>query len=243
MEDKNSLNLSAYERLLADKEEANMHYIAECIHEMDYEINDFIDIPSDIEDDMVAFCKSKDKENERKKNEKNIYVFLRRCAVLLLCFGIVGGVSIISVDAWRAEFTKLIMQQGKGYVTLSPTDIGELENWNNYYFLEQLPYGYELSYCASTPDNKQIYFSNGTGTIALFQYDASTKFFIDSETANNESVSVRNKDALYSEDDENLTKEIIWLDGLYSIVLYCEGDESIKKDDLILLAEKITFIK
>ncbi len=245
MNEKNFQQQNAFEKLLTEKEEANMRYISECIHEEYYStaVED-IEIPADIDENLIAFCREKDKEEKnRKHRQKNVYIAMRRCAIALICFGLIGGFSISSVDAWKLRFLDLFVIEEDDHISIKPTDIEEFEKWDNYYCLSLIPDGYEVSYCEERGTNRQIYYSNNSGLIAVFQYDAGASANIDNETVQYEKLTVRNLDAYYFEDHVNLSRTLVWLEGEYLLRVYCEGDESIKKDDILSMAENILFVK
>ncbi len=233
---------NTFEKLLKEKDDANMRYISECIHEEYYSVEfEDIEIPADIDENIVSFCRKKDREKEKADKKKSFYIVLRRCAVFLLCLGIVGEISISSVDAWKLRFTNLFALEEEDHTVISPTDVWQIEEWDNYYCLNSIPDGYEMIYCEERENSKQVYYSNDIGTIALFQYDAGTNSNFDNDTTGYEKVTVRNLDAYYFAGKDRTSQIILWMEGNYLLKLCCEEDDEISKEDMLNMAETISF--
>lgn len=242
MNEKNISQHDSFEKMRKEKEDANMRYISECIHDEYYSADiENIEIPADIDADLIAFCRKKDEEYENRHRKKKAYIALRRCAVFLICIGIVGGVSVSSVDAWKLRFTNLFAFEEEDHTEFSPTDVNEIEEWNNYYYLNLVPDGYELVYCEERVNSKQVYYSNDIGTIALFQYDAGTNSTFDNDTTGYEKVTIRNLDAFYFEDKDSMIQTVLWMEGEYLLKLWCEEDGEVSKEDVLHMAENISF--
>ena len=65
MSEKNISHHDSFEKMRKEKEEANMRYISECIHDEYYSADiENIEIPADIDANLIAFCRRKDKEYE-----------------------------------------------------------------------------------------------------------------------------------------------------------------------------------
>ncbi len=242
MSEKNISQHDSFEKMRKEKEDANMRYISECIHD-EYHSADIenIEIPADIDADLIAFCRKKDEEYEKRHRKKKAYIALRHCAVFLICIGIVGGISVSSVDAWKLRFTNLFAFEEEDHTEFSPTDVNEIDEWNNYYYLDPIPDGYELVYCEERELSRQLYYSSDAGTIALFQYDAATNSNFDNDTIGYEKVAVRNLDAYYFEDKDSVSQIILWMEGEYLLKLCCEGDVKISKEDILHMVETILF--
>ena len=232
----------SFEKMRKDKEDANMRYISECIHDEYYSADiEKVVVPADIDADLIAFCRKKDEEYENRHRKKKAYITLRRCAVFLVCVGIVGGISVSSVDAWKLRFTNLFAFEEDDHTKFSPTDVNKIEEWNNYYYLNPVPDGYELIYCEERENSKQVYYSNDIGTIALFQYDAGTNSTFDNDTTGYEKVNIRNLDAYYFEDKDNMSQIVLWMEGEYLLKLCCEKDGKVSKEDILHMAENLLF--
>lgn len=242
MSKKNFSQHDSFQKMRKEKEDANMRYISECIHDAYYSADiDNIVIPADIDADLIAFCRKKDEEYENRRRKNKAYITLRRCAVFLVCVGIVGGISVSSVDAWKLRFTNLFAFEEEDHTAFSPTDVNKIEEWNTYYYLNPVPDGYELIYCEDRENSKQVYYSNDIGTIALFQYDAGTNSTFDNDAIGYEKVNIRNLDAYYFEDKDSMSQIVLWMEGEYLLKLCCEGDAKISKEDILHMAETISF--
>ena len=101
MENKEMKRNLAFEKMQKEKEDANMRYIAQRIDDLYYQVDQDAEIPDELDQRMLEFCRRLDGQKERERKRKKIYAIARRCAVFLLCFGIISGISISSVDAWK----------------------------------------------------------------------------------------------------------------------------------------------
>ena len=184
MENKELKHNAAFQKMQKEKDDANMRYIAQRIDDLYYnQIDQDAEIPDELDQRMLEFCRRLDGQKERERKKKKIYLVARRCAVFLLCFGIIGGISISSVDAWKARFTNWLFNIEEDHVEISPTDMSQLNGWHNYYFFSKIPEGYELKEAEDWEVFKEIFFANDEKFLTLSQYDASSQVFLDIDTS------------------------------------------------------------
>lgn len=243
MENKELKRNLAFEKMQKEKEDANMRYIAQRIDDLYYQVDQDAEIPDELDQHMLEFCRKLDGQKERERKKKRIYAIVRRCAVFLLCFGIISGISISSVDAWKVRFTNWLFNIEEDHVELSPADFSQLNGWHNYYFFSELPEGYELKNAEDREISKDIFFANDKKLLTLSQYDASTNFFLDTDTAEYEELTIKGKSAVYREDKEYGNKSILLLEGEWTVEINSEGDEAFTFDKMKELAENLIFIK
>lgn len=234
----------AYQKMQKDKDDANMRYIAQRIDDLYYnQIDEGIEMPDELDKRMLEFCRRMDNKKEQIQRKKKIYAITRRCAVFLLCFGIIGGISISSVDAWKIRFTNWFFDEEKEYVEIAPTDISQLSDWHNYYFFSEIPEGYKLEYIEDWGTVKELFFINKESLLTLSQYDASSKVFLDIDKSEYKAITIKGKDALYHEDNQSCSKTILLLEGEWTIEINSEGDEDLTYEKMKELAERLIFIK
>lgn len=252
MDEKGLPELSSYEKLQKEKDDANMRYVAQMMHEMYYDDelenldgigNIDIEVPQELHDKMLAFARELDRKDAQERRRKLAYTVMKRCAVFLLCFGIVGGAAVSQSDALKARFTNLFLQEEEDHVIISPTDLSQLEEWDGYYFLENVPEGYELAYAEEDVLGRKIGFSNGKGLLILSQHSANAVLYADNETATYEKVTVRGHEGYYFEDKENETKYLYWIEGSEPLDLYIQNDTLINREKLLAIAEDIIFVQ
>lgn len=244
MENKELKHNIAFQKMKKEKEEANMRYIAKRIDDLYYnQIAQDAEIPNELDNRMLEFCRKLDRKKEKEQKKKKIYLVAKRCAIFLLCLGIVGGISISSVDAWKARFTNWLFNIEEDHVEISPTDMSQLNGWHNYYFFSEIPEGYELKEAEDWEVFKDLFFANDEKFLTLSQYDASSQVFLDTDTSEYKELTIGGKSAIYHVDQENHSKKIILLDGEWAIEINSEGDKDFTYDKMVELAENLIFIK
>lgn len=243
MENKEMKRNLAFEKMQKEKEDANMRYIAQRIDDLYYQVDQDAEIPDELDQRMLEFCRRLDGQKERERKRKKIYAIARRCAVFLLCFGIISGISISSVDAWKIRFTNWFFSEGKDHVEISPADMSQLSGWHNYYFFSEIPEGYELKNAEDREILKNLFFANGEKFLTLSQYDASSKLFLDIDTSEYKELTIGGKPAVYHKDEERCSKTMLVLEGEWTVEINSEGDEELTYDKMKELAENLIFIK
>ena len=243
MENKEMKCNLAFEKMQKEKEDANMRYIAQRIDDLYYQVDQDAEIPDELDQRMLEFCRRLDGQEERERKRKKIYAIARICAVFLLCFGIISGISISSVDAWKVRFTNWFNNIEEDHVELSPADMSQLSDWHNYYFFSEIPEGYELKNAEDRETLKDLSFANGEKFLTLSQYDASSKLFLDIDTSEYKELTIGGKTAMYHEDDESYSKTMLLLEGEWTVEINSEGDEDFTFDKMKELAEHLIFIK
>ena len=216
MDEKELQELSSYEKLQKEKEDANMRYVAQLLHEIYYadELDDVllddmddlddidlddidIEVPQELHERMLALARELDRKDAQERRRKMAYTMMKRCAVFLLCFGIVGGAAVGQSDALKAKLTNLFLQDEGDHVVISPTDLSQLDEWDGYYFLENVPEGYELSYVEDRGASKHIGYSNGDKLLVLSQHSGNTVLHADNETTEYDQLAVRGQDGFF----------------------------------------------
>lgn len=244
MENKELRQNIAFEKMQKEKEDANMRYIAQRIDDLYYnQIDQDEEMPDELDHHMLEFCRKLDAQKEREQKKKKIYVWVRRCAVFLLCFVIISGISISSVDAWKVRFTNWIFNVEEDHVEISPTNISQLNGWHNYYFFSEIPEGYELENTEDWGSEKELFFTNDEKLLVLAQYDASSKIFFDTDTSEYKELTIGGKPAIYHENEEGCSKSILLLEGEWTVDINSRGDKDLTYDTMIELAENLIFIK
>lgn len=233
----------AFEKMQKEKEDANMRYIAQRIDDLYYQVDQDAEIPDELDQHMLEFCRRLDGQKELERKKKRIYAIVRRCAVFLLCFGIISGISISSVDAWKIRFTNWFFDKEEEHVEVSPTDMSQLNGWHNYYFFSEIPEGYELKNAEDWENVKDLFFANDEKLLTISQYDASSKVFLDIDTSEYKELTIGGKPAVYREDEEHCSKSMLLLAGEWTVEINSEGDEELTYDKLKELAENLIFIK
>ena len=235
---------AAFQKMQKEKDDANMRYIAQRIDDLYYnQIDQDAEIPDELDQRMLEFCRRLDGQKERERKKKKINAIARRCAVFLLCFGIIGGISISSVDAWKARFTNWLFNIEEDHVEISPTDMSQLNGWHNYYFFSEIPEGYELKEAEDWEVFKEIFFANDEKFLTLSQYDASSQVFLDIDTSEYKELMIGGKPAVYREDEERCSKSMLLLAGEWTVEINSEGDQAFTYDKMKELAEHLIFIK
>ena len=244
MENKELKHNAAFQKMQKEKDDANMRYIAKRIDDLYYnQIEQDAEMPVELDHRMLEFCREMDEKKEREQKKKKIYLAARRCAVFLLCFGIIGGISISSVDAWKVRFTNWVFNIEDDHVEISPADFSQLNGWHNYYFFSEIPEGYELKEAEDWEYFKEFFFVNDEKFLTLSQYDASSQVFLDTDTSEYKELTIGGKPAIYHKDKESHSKKIILLDGEWAIEINSEGDKDFTYDKMVELAENLIFIK
>lgn len=237
-----------YRKLIQEKSDANLEFYAKLLddsEDFDYRSSEDIEIPPELDDKMLELCRRLDKEKASSKRRKRIIKYSKRCAVFLVCFATLSAFSIASVDAWRVKFTDLFFENHEDHISLVPTNKYEIEGWNNYYTLGELPDGYEFEYAKDLEIKTVIVFSNNYDTISIYQYLPDLQVNIDGESSFSENVDINGNSGVYSVINKQDLSEasLKWLQNDILLELVATDIETISKNDLIDLAENIKYVK
>ncbi|MFR8235883.1 MAG: DUF4367 domain-containing protein [Anaerovoracaceae bacterium] len=245
-----------YKELINEKSHANMKYIAKRIIEMRSEEDDEIikaydeeklpPVPEEIYSDMMKAAEEFDslraKELVRKKRKRRMKI-LSRCAVILVCFCIVGGLIIAPADAWKLRFMNLFSSDKDDHVEIRPHDTEALDGWNDYYIFSEVPDGYELTYAEDDGVDKILVYENGENQLILEKKDPQTAINVDNEKTNNKKINVNGKDALLFYSGEENIKMLMWLNNDELMEITSSGPDCISDENLVDLAENLKYIE
>ena len=234
----------AYERMLQEKEDANMRYVAQIIHEEYYMPTEEelaqVQVPEELHNKMLALAREYDKKREKIIRKKSISRLSKMCAVFLVCFAVVGSFTITSADAVKVKLKGLLPWFEEDHVVLNPYDYSELEDWTDYYIFSEVPEGYVLAKCKKTDTYKKIIFLNENKIITLNQYPSDAKVYIDNENFAVEELIINGEKCIFTEENNNknlyLVKEHAFLHIQFT------NDNEIEKDDVMSLQQKIIFV-
>lgn len=248
-------NEKKYEELIHEKANVNMKYLAQRIVEIRAEddeefINKFDndqlpEMPKELKDQIFSAVEKFDmqaKEDARKKRRRNRIKVLSRCAVFLLCVGVVGALVLSQASAWKLRFLELFTTQDDDHVDIRPYDSEELENWHDYYIFDEVPEGYELTYAEDDGHDKIIIYENGENQILLDISSASKSVTVDNELTNQREIQVNGKDALLYDNKKDKMKIIILLESDKIIEIYSSGPEYLSDKTMIEMAENLQYI-
>ena len=234
----------AYERMMQEKEDANMRYVAQIVHEEYYMPTEEelaqVQVPEELHNKMLSLAREYDKKREKAIIKKRISRLSKMCAVFLVCFAVVGTFTITSADAVKVKLKGLLPWFEEDHVVLNPYDYSELERWTDYYIFSELPVGYVLSYVEKTDVYKKQFFLNEGNVITLTEYPLDTKTYLDIENFEVEELVINGEKSFFLEDDQAKSLYLMKEKAILHIQLF--NNNEMDKSEIIALAEKIIFI-
>lgn len=200
---------------------------------------------------FLASARRGERESRREARKKGGFHFnsaLRRAAAIVLTVLVIGGGTVVSVDAFNPDFFKSIFKWGENYSTLVSTEKNKYpdnivpEGWDFVFVPKLLPVNFKLreietlknksvlKYRFTTEDNSQL-----TMNQCRVKYDS---LIVDTEKASNKEIIIGNvKGYAINKDGMNA---ITWVQDGIQIYLM---SYSVNSDELIEIAgsvEKIT---
>lgn len=240
-----------YAQLIHQRAEANLAYIAARLRKADEaKWEQYIDleeegelppIPEEIEQRLSAFARDLDKQVKQKARRKRLSKIAKRCAIILVAVGLVGAATIPG-SAWKYNIAGFFTQEQDGHTDLVPYESDLLEDWHDYYILDQVPEGYTVTSAVQDGEIKGIIFSDGQHEIRMEQWDSETKVLIDNEYGEIETVNIKGKEGRLSSSAKNDSLNLSWWQNDRCFMLWT-NDKGISREELISFAEDIKYIE
>lgn len=141
---------------------------------------------------------------------KKAVIYGKRAACICLIAFALAAVSIVSVDAWRSKFIKLIYDENAPNSDYSFLDSASGYN-NEHVSLAYLPQGFELSKETITSFETILRFQNDDLFFKISISDLNMQFNTDTENATVEQITIQGYDAIgiYKSD----LNQVIWSDN------------------------------
>ena len=176
-------------------------------------------------------------KRRRSKALKKFSKYALRAACIVVTMGIISGVAIFSVEAWRVRFLNFVFEVGE-----KNTDYSFKENSGDNYsdddvIMDYLPTGFIITEKSSSRFRYFAQFVNGDLYFQVIITGPNGSSSIDTENGVFESVVINNYDGVYvSTPDLN---SLIWHDNEK---VYCITG-NISREELIKIGEKIKIAK
>lgn len=183
------------------------------------------------------FNKDMDRFFKKQKNRlliKKIKKYSQRAAVIILIFGVLSGIAVFSVQAWRVKFLNFIME-----ITHTDTTINFDENSKGDTFsnedvtLGYVPEGFKLEKSESRGNGLFLVFTNNDKDFRLKINSVSGSLSIDTENADIQKLKINGMDALYS--SNNNINIIVWQNDELTYSL----SSNLDKDEIIRIVENV----
>lgn len=235
----------AYEQMLQEKEDANMRYVAQIIHEEYYmptsEELAQVHIPEELNNKMLAMARELDKKRMIELRNKRMAHLSKVCAVFLVFIIAAGAFTVTSAEAVKVKLKGWMPWLEEDHMVLNPYDYSELEGWSDYYIFSEVPDGYVLSHVEETSTYKELVFLKEGKAITLTEHPLNTKTYIDTENSKVEEVIINGEKSFFTEDNQK--KSIYLMKEKATLHIQLSNSNEMDKSEIIALAEKIIYIE
>jgi len=181
-----------------------------------------------------AFDKKNQKTERKIERKKRTKRMSTRVAIIFISIIVVGASLTLGVESFRVRLFNFIVTEKEHYTDLSVLEEDSTsitnnlpDDWTNYYFPTYMTDGYSLDNYSKNSSHKNLYFSNGNGTIFLLDQLTETSFVaqIDTEDAELLKIIVNGNEGVYTIKNGKTT--ISWVtDGSLFIL---SGPESLEE--------------
>lgn len=185
------------------------------------------------------------KEHERKmskifKKERNklafkkVVKYSKRIALLLIILGLISGITIFSVEAWRIKIMNFIVEMNQ---THSEINFGDDDKGDTYTSDEisfgYIPEGFKLESSDVNVKSVNLIFKGIESYFVFSMEDINSAISIDTENASVKKNMISGKEAIYS--TNNNVNILVWHDEEFSYKLSGTIDEK----EMMKIAENI----
>lgn len=207
-----------------------------------------VKVPANTEFIILSMADEFHKIQNREERKKFFKRFVRVAAIVILAAATTLTALTVSVEAVRSKVFEFLFQENKEYMNVVPVETsGNSENiksllpadWENTYYPDYLPKGYEFKEAEDNGISHMIAFQNDNGDVLLFSQQPSddTGMIVDNENTEKGELTVNGNPAFWMSKNGETT--LIW--SRDSTRFMASGKMDL--DELTQIAKNIIFIK
>lgn len=193
---------------------------------------------------ILAMLRQKDRERAAARRRKKIDKAVRIAAIFLISIVMVGAIGMGTSEAFRIKVFSFFSNDGDGSVTIRSEENQFLAGWEDYWYPEYMPDGFELVGAEQDDMGKYMLFESDNS-------DESINIIISKE--NNFVIEQNTEETTIEEVEIGYHKGYIATDSLYNTcIVTWQTDEHLieissrnfsDKEELIRIAENMKYIK
>ena len=200
----------------------------------------------DLEPDekILAMLRQKDRERAAARRRKKIDKAVRIAAIFLISIVMVGAIGMGTSEAFRIKVFSFFSNDGDGSVTIRSEETQLLAGWEDYWYPEYMPEGFELVGAEQDDMGKYMLFESDNS-------DENINIIMSKE--DNFVIEQNTEETTIEEVEIGYHKGYIATDDLYDIcILVWQTDEHLievqsenfsNKEELLKIAESMKYIK
>jgi hypothetical protein len=205
-------------------------------------------VPAKTEFIILSMADEFHKIQTREERKKIFKRLIRIAAVVVLAAATTLTALTVSVEAVRSKVFEFLFQENEEYMNVTPVETsGNSEkiksllpdDWENTYYPDYLPKGYEFKEAEDNGISHMIAFQNDNGDVLLFSQQPSddTGMIVDNEGTEKGELTINENPAFWMSKNGETT--LVWSRGSTRFMAYGKMD----LDELTQIAENMIFIK
>ena len=162
---------------------------------------------------------------------KKILVYAKRAACVCLVAIVLTGVSVCSVEAWRAKLLNFFFDEDAPNSEYNFNELGGTHYNDDYISLSYVPWGFEIEKRAVTSKGINLYLKNENYFFSVSVKDLTVNSNLDTEDAVIEYIDIIGNDAICISKEE--LNQVIWHNDEYCF--YVVGN--ISKEEIVKISK------
>ena len=193
---------------------------------------------------ILAMLRQKDRERAAARRRKKIDKAVRIAAIFLISIVMVGAIGMGTSEAFRIKVFSFFSNDGDGSVTIRSEETQLLAGWEDYWYPEYMPEGFELVGAEQDIFDKTMAFESiREGEYLVIDVSSNENFVIDQDTEHTviEEIKIGHYQGYIAISTSDNSCRLVWQTEDHLIDIHADNYQN--REELIKIAENMKYIK